>query len=253
LAPQFAVTVRGYDRMQVEDYVDTLREWLGNATLRMEAAESENTELRGQVALLRTRLAQIDHQLSDGPPRTIAALGDRLARILELAEEGAAAARADAEAEAVAIMGRARQEAADLTRAAQGRHEEMEAFIAGAADEAARLVAQGEERAADNANRILAEAETRAAGREAQAAERARVMVADAEEQRRLVVACLEEEQAALRAELLRLVTERNEVRDGLSRLKESLHRTISELPSGAPPLLATSRPPDAPAEGPAA
>ncbi len=250
LAPQFAVTVRGYDRVQVEDYIDTLREWLGNATLRMEAAESENSELREQVALLRTRLAQVDHQLSDGPPRTIAALGDRLGRILELAEEAASTAQADAEAEAVAIVGRARQEAAGLIRSAQDRHGEMEAFIGGAADQAALLVAQAEEKAAKNATRILAEADTQAAGREAQAAERARAMVAEAEEQRRRVVARLEEEQAALRAELLRLVTERNDVRDGLTRLKESLQGIISELATGAPPVLPSSRPGEGSTEG---
>jgi cell division septum initiation protein DivIVA len=253
LAPQFAVTVRGYDRMQVEDYVDTLREWLANATLRMEAAESENGHLREQVALLRSRLVQVEQLLDDGPPRTIAAMGDRVARILEITEEGAAAARADAEAEAVAIVGRARQEATDLVHGAQGRLGEMEAFIAGAADRAAAMVAQAEVEATERANRLQAEAETRAAGREAQASERARVLVADAEAQRQLTLARMEEEQAILRADLLRLTTERDGIRDGLTRLRDSLRTTIEDLPGAeavaAPPPPA---PPVAPAPAPA-
>lgn len=264
LAPQFAVTVRGYDRVQVEDYVDTLREWLGNATLRMEAAESENSQLREQVSLLRTRLSQVEHQLDDGPPHTIAALGDRVAHILELAEEGAAAAQADAEAEAVAILGRARQEAADLVRTAQARQDEMEAFVAGAADRAASIVAQAEvqaaslvadaeAQAAELGRRVHAESEARAAGREAQADERARVVVAEAEAQRRCTIARMEEEQAVLGAEVRRLTTERDDIRVSLTRLRESLHRTIGELPGGeaaAPPtplvLRASLTPPPA-------
>ncbi|MDQ6616267.1 MAG: DivIVA domain-containing protein [Actinomycetota bacterium] len=235
LAPQFAVTVRGYDRAQVDDYVDTLREWLGNATLRMEAAESESSQLREQVMLFRTRLAQLDQQLSANPPRTIEALGDRVARILLLAEEGALSVQADAEAEAVSIIGRARQEAADLVRAAQSRQTEMEAFIAGAGEQAAALVREAETRGAEAASRLLAEAETRAAGREAESAERARILVADAEAQRDRILAQLHDEERVLGADLQRLTTERNEVRDGLTRLRESLHRTISEVSSGTP------------------
>jgi cell division septum initiation protein DivIVA len=236
LAPQFAITVRGYDRVQVEEYVDTLREWLGNATLRMEAAESESAQLREQVSLLRTRLNQLDHQLNDGPPRSIEALGDRVARLLELAEEAAMAVEADAEAEAVAIVGRARQEAADLVGTAQVRKAEMEAFIASAGEKAAAVVQHTEARATENANRLLAEAETRVATREAQSAERARIVVAEAEAHREQILVQLAEEKIVLLAELQRLTVERDEVRDGLTRLRESLHRTISELPGGAPP-----------------
>ncbi|MDQ1358229.1 MAG: hypothetical protein QOJ52_1678 [Acidimicrobiaceae bacterium] len=241
LAPQFAVTVRGYDRPQVDDYVDTLREWLGNATLRMEEAESENAHLREQVALLRNRLGQVDQHLNDSPPRSMQALGDRVTRILQLAEEGAIAVQADADAEAVAVIGRARQEAADLIATAQTRQADMEAFIAGAADQATVLVQQAEARATESANRLLAESEAQAAGREAQAAERGQAVVAEAEAQRGRILTQLREEQEAMRAELHRLEAERDEMRDGLTRLRESLHRTIAELPGGAPP------PPSAP------
>ncbi len=236
LAPQFAVTVRGYDRAHVDDYVDTLREWLANATQRMEAAEFESGQLREQVVLLRTRLAQLERQLNDGPPRTIEALGDRVSAILLLAEEGASTVQADADAEAEAIIGRARQEAADLVKVAQGRKIEMEAFIAGAADQASAMVQQAESRGAEAANRLLSEAEARATTREAQARERAVAVVADAEAQRDRVLGQLHDEQAAVGAELRRLSGERNDVIEGLTRLRESLHRTISELPGAAPP-----------------
>ena len=47
--PEFSVTVRGYDRAQVDEYIDWIREWLGNATSRMKAAEGESAQLREQL------------------------------------------------------------------------------------------------------------------------------------------------------------------------------------------------------------
>jgi DivIVA domain-containing protein len=236
LEPQFAVTVRGYDRAHVDEYVDTLREWLANATERMETAEYESGRLREEVVVLRARLAQLERQLNDGPPRTIEALGDRVSAILLLAAEGASTLRDDAEAEAVAIIGRARQEAADLVRSAEGRKAEMEAYIAGAADQAATLVQQAECRGAEAANRLLGEAECRAAAREAEADDRAKGVIAAAEAQRDAIVAQLHDAESALKAELHRLSAERDEVIGALTRLRESLHHTISDLPGAPPP-----------------
>jgi cell division septum initiation protein DivIVA len=104
LAPEFAVTVRGYDRAQVDEYIDWLREWLSNATVRMESAEAESGQLREQLRRLQERVDELEVETSDQPPRTIGALGDRMTRILVLAEEGAATVRADAEAEAELVM-----------------------------------------------------------------------------------------------------------------------------------------------------
>lgn len=244
LAQEFAVTVRGYDRAQVDSYVDTLREWLGNATFRMEASEAENTGLREQVVMLRTRLAQLEQKVDENPPRTIEALGDRVSRILLLAEEGAVAVQADAEAEAVAILGRARQEADDLLRAAKARHAEAEAFVAGASQQAQALVLQAESRALEAANRLRAEAEARAAAREAEAAERAENLVEGAESERGRILLRLAQEKVGIGNELRRLAAERDDLRDGLTRLKESLHRTIAEM--GGPTDVVP--PPDRPA-----
>ncbi|MGH9123827.1 MAG: DivIVA domain-containing protein [Acidimicrobiales bacterium] len=251
LEPQFAVTVRGYDRAHVDEYVDTLREWLANATQRMEAAEFENNHLREEVVVLRARAAQMERQHQDGPPRTIEALGDRVSAILLLAEEGAQTLRADADAEAVSILGRARQEASDLVHAAEGRKAEMEAFIAGAAEQAAAIVRQAESRGAEAASRLLGEAEARTTRCEAEAAERAKALVAAAETDRDRILAQLHERQAVLQFDLQRLEGERNEAVGALTKLRESLNRTISGLPGagmapppGATPATVTTTPP---------
>ena len=239
LTPEFAVTVRGYDRAQVDDYVDALREWLANAGARMEAAEGEAAHLREQVLLLRTRLAQLDQQTSETPPRTIVALGDRITRILQLAEEGALAVQADAEAEASAIVGRARQEAEELSRVVRAKQTEAEALIAHAVDEAARVVGEAEGRAAEAAAHLMADAESRAAAREAEAEERALDMVDGAEAERSSILGQLGNQRARMQAELHKLASERDEVVDGLNKLREALHRTIAEVLSA--PLLPTA------------
>ena len=144
LTPQFAVTVRGYDRAQVDDYVDTLRNWHGNATARMQAAETEAAQLREQVVRLRQRVADLEQQTGQEPPRTITALGDRVTRILQLAEEAAAETRSEAESEARIIVAKAEDQAeavASATRARQVEVEDLPALCQGHARPTGRACA----------------------------------------------------------------------------------------------------------------
>ena len=140
LAPEFAVTVRGYDRAQVDEYIDWLREWLSNATVRMESAEAESGQLREQLRRLQQRVDELEVETSDQPPRTIGALGDRMTRILVLAEEGAATVRADAEAEAERVVAEARAEAEALVRTTQEQQAELDGRLASAHEQADRTV-----------------------------------------------------------------------------------------------------------------
>ena len=43
-APRFATVVRGYDRMQVDDYVDHLNQWVEQADLRAQQYEASAAE-----------------------------------------------------------------------------------------------------------------------------------------------------------------------------------------------------------------
>jgi DivIVA domain-containing protein len=100
--PEFATSMRGYDRLQVDEYIDRLHDLAADAEERARVAESELEFSRH------------------------ATVGPRVAQILDLAvEEGkelrervqveADRMRADARAEAEAIAAAAR-ESADLTR-----------------------------------------------------------------------------------------------------------------------------------------
>src|SRR3979409_1738911 len=105
--PEFATAMRGYDRLQVDDYVERLVDIATDAEERARAAESE---------------LEFSRHTTVGP---------RVSQILELAvEEGkelrervsaeADKIRADAHAAADAIVTGAR-ESADLTRTETGR------------------------------------------------------------------------------------------------------------------------------------
>jgi cell division septum initiation protein DivIVA len=233
LAPEFAVTVRGYDRAQVDEYIDWLREWLSNATVRMEAAETEAGQLRDQVRRLQLRVDDLEAETSDQPPRTIAALGERVSRILELAEEGAAAVLGEAEAEAEQLLARARAEAEGISEGTAARQAEVDSRLASAAEEARQTVQEAEARASETVAGMMRDAEERAQAWEAQAQQRARELVETAEQERARILVLMAAEKAAMDAQLAGLAAQRDQVLASLSRLHQSLASTIVEVPEG--------------------
>ncbi len=235
LSPTFTVAVRGYDRAQVDEYIDWLKEWLGNATARMEAAEGESAELREEVRRLQSRIDDLETQVSGEPPRTIAALGERVTRMLELAEEGAAIVRADAEseaeqlgqrsraeaeelgqrsraeaeqlgqrsrAEAEQLVQRAGAEAEEMNRRTAARQTEMEAQLAAADQWAKQKVRDAEAAAAAAAAALTMEAEKRAVARKDEADRDAATREAQAEERAKQMLERAEEERGRVLQQL---------------------------------------------------
>jgi cell division septum initiation protein DivIVA len=242
--PEFSVTVRGYDRAQVDEYIDWIREWLGNATSRMKAAEGESGQLRDQLHRLQERLNDLEAERGHDSPKSVAALGDRVTRILQLAEEGAAAIRAEIVAEAQQTVAKARVEADELTRATAQRQSELEALLARASQQAHQTVQQAEakaaetiketeQRAAESAKALITEAESRAAATEAKAEQRARDVVQSAEAEHAQHLEKHAAEKAQLGAEIQTLTGQRDEIWSGLTKLRETLQSTLGALPGG--------------------
>jgi cell division septum initiation protein DivIVA len=242
--PEFSVTVRGYDRAQVDEYIDWIREWLGNATSRMKAAEGESAQLREQLHRLQERLGDLESERGHESPKSVAALGDRVTRILQLAEEGAAAIRAEILAEAQQTVGKAKMEAEELTRNTQQRQSELEGLLARASEQAQQTVQQAEAKAAEvtkqaeeqanEAHRtLLSEAESRAAAKEAQAEERARDLVKAAEVEQAKHLEQHATQKAQLNSEIQTLTSQRDEIWSGLTKLRETLQSTLGQLPGG--------------------
>jgi cell division septum initiation protein DivIVA len=108
---EFALKFRGYSRRQVDKYVDAMRRIFDQATAQTEAAGAEAARWREEAIQLGHRVAELEQQLNESPPRSFAAVRERLARILEQTEEAAATVMAEAEAEAKEVVATTREQA----------------------------------------------------------------------------------------------------------------------------------------------
>jgi len=174
--PDFAMALRGYDRLQVDDYLERQQRWAADVELRLSDAEHRAEASEAAATTLRARLAELEakqEEDADGPPRSIAALGDRVGRILQTAwdageevrDEVVSSARAEAleverraaerDAEATSTLDRARVEAGEILAAAEQSRHEAEA-------EAARIREEAEGTARVRAAELVTEAEATA-------------------------------------------------------------------------------------------
>jgi len=144
-ASGFDVVLRGYDRRQVDDYLDRVEAALNDADARHAEDAHRLTALEQQVAELRERLADAERR-AEGRPESAAATGDRIAAMLRLAEEESAAIRGAAEQEAAAARAAAEQEATATRQQAQ---EELRRMHEAGQLEAASMTAEARRQVAD--------------------------------------------------------------------------------------------------------
>ena len=138
---RFVTVIRGYDRIEVDEYIDDLLAVI--STLRTSIGDAERVRRS-----LEERLAAADRRAAEkaeAPPVPSEGFGMRAERLLRMAENEAAEIRAAAATESSAIVERARADAE------QRRHEAEQALIARAAqvdEEAGRRTAALDEREA---------------------------------------------------------------------------------------------------------
>ena len=85
-APSFTVSLRGYDRMEVDEYLDSLAEALG----QVEMAEQRSQGLLAEVDRQKARISDLERRINAEVPRNGVVLGERIAILLRQAEETAA-------------------------------------------------------------------------------------------------------------------------------------------------------------------
>lgn len=111
-APEFSHSLRGYDRVQVDEYLAGFREYAIQVEDRAMAAESALVECRRELA-------------SPGS----GGISERLAAILQLANEEADAIRAQVKAEGEAMTQQATSEAERTVREANEQRDAIQAEI----------------------------------------------------------------------------------------------------------------------------
>ena len=183
----FDRALRGYDIRQVNDYLDRVEVALGEADARHTEDGERLAAQERELVALRQRLEQAE-QRAAGRPEPASLVGERLARMLALAEEEAAAIREQASGEAEALLASARaaaaREQAERTAILETREAEVEG--AAAAADQLRLDAQRDaeamrEASQRQADEVLRAAQTSAERLSGQAREHADGLVGSAE------------------------------------------------------------------------
>ena len=215
-APQFAHAVRGYDRIQVDEYVQRLNEWATAAQARAVEAERQAASRSEEIRRLKEQMAELESDRPAAPESAVREATDRaaeaVARALREADQVRRQAAADAERRldeagerAVAVVEAARQAMADFSDQASRERQEARGRVDAIIEQANREADQIRARAEAEGERLLAEA--REAARQ--------VREGSAEESRRAAEA------------MERLKAERAQIIEDLDRLRSSIHTLI--------------------------
>jgi DivIVA domain-containing protein len=220
-APSFTVSLRGYDREEVDEYLDSLAE----ALAQVEEAEEHSRRLQAHVARCNSRIKELEDKIRADTPKTGVALGERIGLLLHEAEDAASDVIARAEADATRTVAAAEARAAEA-------EELMQSATARAEDQARRIetVAKGE------AAEIVAEAEARAAARTRQIEQWAEQVISHtrAEEARMFVEQQKAKDAAA--SELRTLAEQRRSATATLLNVREAIGRAVGLIEDNEEP-----------------
>src|SRR5438046_842230 len=110
--PEFATAMRGYDRLQVDEYIGRIDRWWQESQARMAAAEAKLRSVQAENDELRRRLAvAAKAQKADDDA---AEAGSRIRTLLERAFAECDGLRRRAAEEAEATIATARESAVDI-------------------------------------------------------------------------------------------------------------------------------------------
>ena len=145
--PEFAIAMRGYDRLQVDDYIVKQAVWLNEAEVRVEGAETELTSIKSERDSLVAQVAGLEEEAFKAVPPSFDELGERVARVLQEAWAAAAEMRQDAEKAAAEIASRTREDAAgEIAALVEDAKRESDDLVARSRAEADRLTGEAERR-----------------------------------------------------------------------------------------------------------
>lgn len=235
--PRFAFAVRGYDRMQVDDYIERLHQWIEQADYRAQQCETAAARANAEAEQLRRRLASVDAGTLTATPESMKALGDRMSKVMRdsfqnaeevrrRAEDVAHATTVAAEQTATRVVEQATARSEELSRAAEELFVQAQEALAGAG---AAVAAQVDDaRAAVTAERQELVERARAEAREM--AERTRAE----ETVRREHLSSLEEHRRRVMEEIALLHERLGNIGEGLS-IPEAHPRQPSEERAALP------------------
>ncbi len=235
VSPNFTVALRGYDKDQVDHYLESMSERSSEADDQLYEMQEQTRYFEGEHQRLTSRIEELEEAIRSETPHTVAALGQRITLILSEAEEGAADTISQAEARAEYLVSEAEREAETTRRQAEMFSAQANETLAGAQRQAEALAERLEAEARGKATSIVGDAQLRAQRRHDQIEGWAQEVIARTQsEQVRLA-----EEFAKIRrhhdAEVQALLGERDDAIAALRSLQGSLNRAIERVPTAPP------------------
>jgi peptidoglycan DL-endopeptidase RipA len=206
--PEFPQSIRGYDRQQVDAFVQDLTIRLTAERRRAEQSERAVSQLRAEIANLRDNQAppSFEH-LGIEAGRVLAQAGNSAKLLIEEAQTRGQEMVDAAESRATAVMERAERRAAELEADAQ--------------ETVGEAVAERE--------RILVEAAETVAGIRGHAGEEARTALEHAQDAAERTLQRAAAEQSAMQSETERLRESRDRMLDYLGRIHSDLGELLAE------------------------
>ena len=214
--PSFTVSLRGYDREEVDDYLDSLAE----ALEQVDSAEEHTRQLQSHINRLNARIKELEDRLSSEKPRSGLAVGERIGILLRQAEETAEET----------VM-RAETRAAEIVTAAEQRAESAEQLVRSATSRAEEQARRIEAAARAESADIIAEADSRAAARTRQIEQWAEQVISHTRAEEARMLADQKATREAFDAEMQKLATERTAAHRTLNDLRDSLSTALGIIP----------------------
>jgi DivIVA domain-containing protein len=221
--PNFTVSLRGYDREEVDGYLDSLSEAIG----QIGDAEEHNRLLQSHINRLNSRIKELEDRLRSDTPKTGMVLGERIGMLLREAEDVAAATITEAQQNASETVAEAERKSAERVADADTRlaaaDETVRQTIARAEEQARRI----ETGARGEAEEIVSEAEARAGARTRQIEQWAEQVVSHTRAEEARMLKEQADKRAVAQIKLDEMAAHRNSAAAVLGELRDSIARAL--------------------------
>lgn len=226
--PSFTVSLRGYDRVEVDEYLDSL----ADALSQVDDAQEQNRRLQAHIGRLNGRIKDLEDRISADTPKTGAILAERIGIMLRSAEETATDTMERAEVRSAELIAEAEKRVAEAEEASR-------VTVAGGQEQARRIEASARAEAAE----IISEAESRAAARTRQIEQWAEQVVSHTRAEEARMLREQQTKRDAAMSELRALGEQRDSVAATLAELRETLGQALGLV---VPPAAEAAAEPDA-------
>lgn len=128
LAPEFAIALRGYDRLQVDEYVSQLNAWMAEAETRQSIAESWVADRDRHIETLQHRIRELESEQHTGTASVaLDEARERVAHALDDVVKTCNELHTQTQARCAKILDGARKDALAVVNAAHATVAELEA------------------------------------------------------------------------------------------------------------------------------